>query len=85
MQFGIELIILTILTSLLSLVLHFSEMKQSWNHFKQIVQGRCFNFDLNEFILKAKFKSSISDNLLKVILWSFCLTKTKVQNACGSL
>jgi len=29
MQFGIELIILTILTSLLSLVLHFSEMKQS--------------------------------------------------------
>ena len=29
MQFGIELIILTILTSPLSLVLHFSEMKQS--------------------------------------------------------
>ena len=71
MQFGIELIILTILTSLLSLVLHLSEMKQSLNYFKQIVQGRFFNFDLNEFILhfqssylniEAKFKRSVLDN-----------------------
>ena len=53
-----------------------------------------FNFDLNEFILhyqslylniETKIRNFVSKNLLKLNLWSFCFTKTKLQNACGSL